>query len=62
MAKSAGRVRDELAREEARFRTTLAAGEKVLNDSLEVRGVLRLILLLESPILYTASLNHAVRG
>jgi len=30
------RIRDELAREEGRFRATLAAGEKVLNDSLEV--------------------------
>ena len=36
VAANAGRVRDELAREEGRFRATLAAGEKVLNDSLEV--------------------------
>lgn len=36
VAANAGRIRDELAREEGRFRVTLAAGEKVLNDSLEV--------------------------
>lgn len=36
MAGQAGRIRDELAREEGRFRTTLAAGEKVLSESLEV--------------------------
>ena len=39
---NAGRVRDELAREEGRFRATLAAGEKVLNDSLEVETRVRM--------------------
>ena len=34
---NAGRIRNELAREEARFRTTLSAGEKVLNDVLQVK-------------------------
>ena len=36
VASNAGRIRDELSREEGRFRATLAAGEKVLNDSLQV--------------------------
>ena len=36
LAGRASRIRDELAREEGRFRITLAAGEKALNDSLEV--------------------------